>query len=76
MLLVHKPLYNNTVNILLGHVTSKIIYQGDALYTTEKAPPRNLQIPLFSKTQILGLYPGLLNSCQLASMVAAEIYTN
>ena len=30
ILLVHKPLYNNTVNMLLVHVTSKI-YHGDAL---------------------------------------------
>ena len=28
--LVHKPFYNNTVNMLLVHVTSKI-YHGDAL---------------------------------------------
>ena len=46
------------------------------LYTPAKTPPRNLEITLFSKTQIVGLYRGLLNSWQLPSMVAAkEIYT-
>ena len=58
---VHKPLYNNTINIFSLHATPKI-YNGVPLRALEhfscvlpeNTPPRNLEISLFSKTQIVG----------------------
>ena len=75
ILLVDIPLYN-TVNILLVHVTTKI-YHGDALvyplHISHECYQRRRHLGKYkSKTQIVDLYPGLLNSCQLASMAAAK----
>ena len=72
ILLVHKPLYNNTVNMLLVHVTSKI-YHVDALIY----PCIFLMSVNYQRRHHLGIYKSLyfpkpkLSACTLNFLTAA-----